>query len=281
MLRRLCCCCFRHDDDDGLGLRTSSPLLSNGCLLPLEAWIQPPESTTRGSSGSAPPPPPTVLEPCELHELMAKLPYHLQGRLLTHIYSTTANGYSNQTLRRKCEGHSSPHAKPSLLVINTVGGVKLGAYLSCLPQWGTHKPFVGTPETFVFCFRKGSPEVTIFPGNDGEGGNRNFLRCEEGAVHVGSGPNGPALLITKNMTRVSSAPDCPTFKGYSGSMLGEIDSADLTSLPGDATRGTVVSSVELWLISEELSKGRALVQPVALRCSHGDTCPHRCSGATA
>ena len=199
--------------------------------------------------------PRTRLSGRELCAIMRLLPRHLANRQLRPIYSTEADGFSLKKLRQRCEmigtrreqlGSSAGWDEGCLVIIGTREGARFGAYLSCLPVWGSSR-YQGTHATFLFKLCHDSEGSSVEPlkykgfgaaGSnepqnemqtyrcDGSSarkavtGNKYYFKVEdpwdgETALSVGGGggtrKNSPALKLFRHGTRVASTGDCPTF----------------------------------------------------------------------
>jgi hypothetical protein len=282
--RRFCCCCIGPSNGDIGGSAAAegqAPLIGppRGCRVPPRAWLA---GETGDAAAGAAREPRTVLLPCQLHELLLRLPAHLQQRRLRLAYGTAAHGYSHHALRRRVEQLPARGSTAALLVVHA-GGAVFGAFLSCLPQWHTAgRRYHGTQATFVFRLADATrADVRVFAaaealaaagadGDDGTSvnaearGNTNYIRAEEAALSIGGGGDGPAIRLSDNMTRVCSAA-CPTFA--SPALL-----AGAATLPDDATTAKV-SAVELWVLTEEFA---AAVPSGDICCTHDGPCSHEC-----
>ena len=210
------------------------------------------------------------LRACEMHEVMRLLPGHLQHRQLLPVYSTEIDGFSLRKMRERCETIAAVTDgvvdDGCLLLVGTPGsrGLRLGAYLSCIPRWDGRAVYHGGPATFVFVFDREHSTAEKYRGfvdhaEDerpvGPVGNEYFIRAEEAMFSVGGGEHGAALRLTDHCTVVHSAQQCPTFAPeYSGSLLRQLDESELhpkyTLTEDDKqNRTSQVAFVELWAIT--------------------------------
>lgn len=111
-------------------------------------------------------------------------------------FTTAEHGLMLSTLVTRCDGH-----EPLLLLIETMSGKVLGAYLSKALDFRHGPSFYGTGETFLFTLK---PEMKKYPW-DLSSGNHSFVCVTDAFLACGTGADF-GLWIDRFLNRLTSGP---------------------------------------------------------------------------
>lgn len=130
------------------------------------------------------------------------------------IYRSIDDGYNLSTLYASAYnfldesdegGHELVHYHYALMVVETSRHEIFGCFITGYPMHQRGTPFVGTAESFVFTFGKEGFKPYLAT-------NRNewFMLCELECLTIGSGDDGPALRIDRDLN-MGTTNACETF----------------------------------------------------------------------
>lgn len=129
------------------------------------------------------------------------LPPLFRMREWSKIYSIDEDGVSLQTFYRNAKSYSN-----SILFIEDTKGYKFGAYLA--EEWGIHKHFYGTGESFLFTFRDTEEDVEFYKWSSI---NDHIQYSDETSIAVG-GAEGKFALYIRNNFLDGMSNSCKTFE---------------------------------------------------------------------
>lgn len=88
-----------------------------------------------------------------------------------------------------------------LIVIKTDKGSTFGAFVSGFPTWKNQKAFVGTQESFAFSFDD-EHKLNIFRSSTK---NNFYMMSDHNGLTIGSGGDGPAIMLNKDLFKGSTS----------------------------------------------------------------------------
>lgn len=146
----------------------------------------------------------------EMKNIAAEFPLKTYGKTLDLVYSSYNDGFSLQSLYRKCKSWSVKssiidNATPFVILISDTRGYTFGAVCSCLPRV-TPKRYAGSGESMLFSIR---PQFKVFPWT---GLNNFFAAFNLKGVSIGGtvGKENPGLWFDSDLLHGRST-NCETY----------------------------------------------------------------------
>ena len=159
-----------------------------------------------------------ILKESELIKLWSILPENCKIRDANKIFSSDKDGFSLFTIY----GLNNTYSNDSfvLMIVETCDGEVFSTLLSKMPKVTNFK-YDRLSQANIFKIR---PNFAIYEPNNSE----NILYCDNDYLMIGGGPNGPAIMIDKDIKRGYSNPDnCFKMPVLSSKTKGEFDVSKL------------------------------------------------------